>query len=116
MLAFWNENKIVSLKHMDGIPSVAVVKILPANAADARAVGLIPELGRSPGEGNGKLLQYSCLEISMDREVWWATVHAVTESQTRLSKQHIHVHYRINNDTKMGIMKLRKNFKANGFT
>ena len=52
----------------------------------------------------------------MDREVWWATVHGVAESQTRLSEQHVHVHDRINNDTKMGIMKLRKNFKANGFT
>ena len=52
----------------------------------------------------------------MDREVWWATVHGVTESQTRMSRQHVHVHDRINNDTKMGIMKLRKNFKANGFT
>ena len=45
-----------------------MVKNLPENAEDARAVGLIPELGRSPGEGNGNPLQYSCLENSMDRE------------------------------------------------
>ena len=46
---------------------------------------LIPGLGRSPGEGNGNPLQYSCLENPMDRGVWWATVHGVTKSQTRLS-------------------------------
>ena len=53
------------------------VKNLPANAGD---VGLTPESGRSPGEGNGYLLQYSCLENFMDREVWWATIHWVAES------------------------------------
>ena len=41
--------------------------------------------GRSPGEGNGNPLQYSCLENSMDGGAWWATVHGVTKSQTRLS-------------------------------
>jgi len=59
-----------------------VVKNLPANAGDA---GSIPGLGRSPGGENGNPLQYSCLENPMDREVWWATVHEVTESQTQLS-------------------------------
>ena len=44
----------------------------------------------SPGEGNGNPLQYSCLEIPMDREAWWATVHGVTKSQTRLSDEHFH--------------------------
>ena len=48
-------------------------------------LGSISELGRSPGEGNGNPLQYSCLENSMDGGVWWATVHGVTKSQTRLS-------------------------------
>ena len=47
--------------------------------------GLIPGLGRSPGEGNGDPLQCSCLENSMDRRVWWATVHEVAKSQTWLS-------------------------------
>ena len=41
--------------------------------------------GRSPGEGNGNPLQYSCLEISMDRGDWWATVNGVQKSQTELS-------------------------------
>ena len=63
------------------------VENLPANAGD---LGLISGPGRSPGEGNGNPLQYSCLENSMDRGAWWATVHGVTESQTRLSDKHFH--------------------------
>ena len=58
------------------------VKNLPANAGDE---GSIPGLGRSPGEGNGTLLQYPCLENLMDGGAWQATVHEVSESQTRLS-------------------------------
>ena len=61
---------------------VLVVKNLPANARDIRDAGLIPGSGRSPGEGNGNPLQYSCLENPMDRGGWWATVHRVTESDT----------------------------------
>ena len=52
------------------------------SACNAGNMGLIPELGRSPGEGNGNPLQYSCLENSMDREAWWATVHGVEKSWT----------------------------------
>ena len=52
-----------------------VVNNLPAIAGDA---GLIPGLGRSPGEGNGNPLQCSCLESAMDREAWQATVHGIT--------------------------------------
>ena len=48
-------------------------------------LGLIPGLGRSPGEGHGNPLQYSCLENPMDRGAWWAIVHGVTQSWTRLS-------------------------------
>jgi len=50
------------------------------SACNAGNLGLIPGLGRSPGEGNGYPLQYSCLENSMDREIWWATVHKVSKS------------------------------------
>ena len=57
-----------------------VVKNLPASAGDIRDLGSIPGSGRSPGEGNGNPLQYSCLENPMDRGAWWATVHGVTES------------------------------------
>ena len=56
-----------------------VVKNLPANTRD---IGLIPGSGRSPGRGNGKPHQYSCLENPMDRGAWWATVHGLTQSQT----------------------------------
>ena len=58
----------------------SVIKNLPANTGD---VGSIPGPGRHPGEGNGNLLQYSCLENPMDRGAWWATVHGVAkESDT----------------------------------
>ena len=56
-----------------------MVRTLPANAGD---VGSIPESGRSPGEGHGNLLQYSCLEKPMDKGAWRAAVHRVTKSQT----------------------------------
>ena len=59
-----------------------MVKNVPANAGD---LGLIPGSGRSPGEGKGNQLQYSCLENSMDRGAWQATVHGVTKSQIQLS-------------------------------
>ena len=65
-----------------GFPDGSVVKNPPANAEDARKAGSIPGSGRSPGEGNGNPLQYSCLENSMDRETWWATVHVVAETDT----------------------------------
>ena len=51
-----------------------------ASAYNAGDLGLIPGSGRSPGEGNGNPLQYSCLENPMDREAWEATVHGVAES------------------------------------
>ena len=56
-----------------------------ASAYNARDPGLIPGLGRSPGEGNGNPLHYSCLENPIDGGAWWATVRGVTKSQTRLS-------------------------------
>ena len=60
-------------------------KNLPANAGDARDAGLIPELGRFPGVGNGNPLQYSCLKNFMDRRAWQATIHGGAKSQTQLS-------------------------------
>ena len=62
-----------------GFPGGSVVKTLPANAGDLDS---IPGSGRSPGEGNGNPLQYSCLGSPMDRGAWWATVHGVVESDT----------------------------------
>ena len=63
-------------------PGGAVVKNLPTSAGNARDTGSIPESGRSLGVGNGNPLQYLCLENSMDRGAWWATVHGVIKSQT----------------------------------
>ena len=55
---------------------------------NTRDLGSIPGLGSSPGEGNGSPLQYSGLENSMDRGVWWATVHGASKSRTGLTNQH----------------------------
>ena len=65
------------------------VKNPPANA------GLISGWGKSPGEGNGHPLQYSCLENSMDRRAWWAIVHEVAKSQTRLSTATCSLNHRL---------------------
>ena len=54
-----------------------------ASAYNVEDLGSVPGLGRSPGEGNGNPLQNSCLENSMDRGAWWATVHGVAKSQTQ---------------------------------
>ena len=67
-----------------------VVKNLPANAGDIRDMGLISGLGRSPGEKHGNPVQYSCLENPMDTGAWWATVHGVTKSWTRLKQLSTH--------------------------
>ena len=56
-----------------------------ASACNEGDLGSIPGSGRSPGEGNGNPLQYSCLENPMDGRAWWATIHGVAESQTQLS-------------------------------
>ena len=69
-----------------GFPDGTVVKNLPAQAGHS---GLIPELERSPGVGNGKPLQHSCLGNPMDRGAWQTTVHGVTKSWTQLS---MHAH------------------------
>ena len=55
------------------------------SACNAGDLSSIPRLGRSPGEGNGNSLQYSCLENPMDGGAWWATVHGVAKSRRRLS-------------------------------
>ena len=71
-------------------PVATVVKNPPANAGDARDAGLITGSGRSPGEGHGNPLQYSCLENPVDRGAWWATVCEVIKSQTQLSRHTQH--------------------------
>ena len=59
-----------------------MVKNPPANPGDARDADSIPGLERSPGEGNGYPLQYSCLDNPMHRGAWWATVHGATNGWT----------------------------------
>ena len=66
----------------EGFPGGSEVKASACNAGD---LGSIPGSGRSPGEGNGNPLQYSCLENPKDRGAWWASVHGVAKSRTRLS-------------------------------
>ena len=68
---------------MLGFPGGSEGKVSACNAGD---LGSIPGSGRSPGEGNGKLLQYFCLENPMDGGAWWATVHGVTESDVTLTQ------------------------------
>ena len=72
-----------------GFPGGASGKNPSASAGD---VGATPGSGRSPGEGNGSPLQYSCLENHMDRGAWWATVHRVTQGQTQLKQLGMHTH------------------------
>ena len=64
-------------KYKSGFPGGTL-----ANVGDTKGKGSIPGFGRSPGEGNGNPLQYSCLENPMDRGAWRATVHGLTKSRT----------------------------------
>ena len=70
-----------------GFPGGSDGKESTCNVGD---LGSIPGLGRSPGEGNGYPLQYSCLENFADRGAWWATVRGVANSRARLSNFHFH--------------------------
>ena len=63
-----------------------MVKNLPAMVGDITDAGSTPGSGRSPGEGNGNPLQYSCLGNPMDRGAWWVIVHRVAESQIQLKQ------------------------------
>ena len=73
---------------------VWITHILSCQCRDVRDAGSIPGSGRSPGEGHGNPLQYSCLENLMDREAWCATVHGVTQNLTclKLLSTHVHAH------------------------
>ena len=71
-------------------PGGASGKEPPANAGDAKDVGLIPGWGRSPGGGHGNPLYCSCLENPTDRGAWWATVHGVAKSNTA---EQLHFHF-----------------------
>ena len=81
-------NCILPLIPIPGFSSSSVSKL---SACNAGYMGSIPGLGRSPGEGNGNPLQYPCLENSMDRGAWQATVHGVTKSWTWLTNTYTHL-------------------------
>ena len=74
MFSGWLPSLFYSLVLVRAFQVALVVKNLPANAGDLRDEGSIPGLGRSPGEGHGNPIQYSCLENPMDRGAWWPTV------------------------------------------
>ena len=89
-VARWIDLKIIIVSEVsEGFPGGSAVKNLLVNAGDTRDVGLISRSGRSPREGNGNLLQYSCLENSMKRRSGQATVHGDAKSWTQLS-MHMH--------------------------
>ena len=75
----WNIKNIMNLITL----MVLVVKNPPANAGNAGFMGSIPGSGRSPGEGHGNPLQYSCLKNPMDRGDWWSRVHRITKNPTQ---------------------------------
>ena len=76
-----------NLLYLQSFPGGSVVKNPPTNVGD---MGLIPRLGRSPEEGNGNLLQYSCLENLTERGAWRATVHRLAESWAQLKQLSTH--------------------------
>ena len=77
---------------LSGFLGGSVVKNPPANAGDPGDTGLIPRSGRSPREGNGNPLQYSCLENPVDRGAWWDTVHG-GRKESDMTEQPTHVPY-----------------------
>ena len=89
-LLFWHLSRWgligLLLRSILGFPDGSVVKNPLINAGGTEDTGSIPGPGRSPRGGKGNTLQYSCLENSMDREVWQATVHRVTKNQTECAK------------------------------
>ena len=90
------KNEIMPFAPTWGASQVAlVVKNPPASAGDLRDTGSIPGSGRSPGGGHGHPLQCSCLENPMGRGAWWAAVHRVAQSRTRLKQFNTHTHTRV---------------------
>ena len=90
-----NVRFVLNLKGQRASLVAQLVKNPPADAGDTRNLGSIPGLGRSPGEGHSNPPQYSCLENSVDRGVWWATVHGVAELDMTEVTDHAHIIYNI---------------------
>ena len=84
---------IIPIIYYGSLYQVALgVRNLLANAGDTGDAASIPGSGRSSGEGNGSLLQYSCLENSMDRGAWWVTVQRVAKSWIQLKQLSMHTY------------------------
>ena len=98
----------LNLNFLVGFPVGLVIKNPPASAEDP---GLIPGLERSPGVGNGKPFQYSCLKNPLDRGVWQAIVHGVTKGQTRL-RRHNDDEFSSRQMRKMELEELKRFWKA----
>ena len=79
---YFNSSILCGYDGYGGLPQWLSGKESTCNAGAAGDIGLIPGLGRSPGEGNGSPLQYCCLENPMNRGAWQAAVHGVAKSQT----------------------------------
>ena len=78
-----------------------MVKSLPSDAEDVRTVGSIPAPGRSPGEGNGSPLQYSCQKTPMNRGAWQVTVHGVTK---KVDTKEVDTTWELNNSGMQGFV------------
>ena len=87
----WTGWGLLSMPESANYPRLLMLQGFPGgsdgeeSACNVGDLGLIPGSGRSPGEGNGNALQYSCLENPMDRGAWWATVHGLAKSWTWLN-------------------------------
>ena len=88
----YSEVELLGCMVVLGFQGSASGKNPPANAGNVRDSGLIPESGRSPGEGPGNPFKYSCLESPKDRGVWWDTVHRVAKSWTGLNLLSMNAH------------------------
>ena len=92
ILRYVSKLKGAKVAYIWGFPGGASGKNLPANARDVRDTGLTPRLERSPRGACGNLLQYSCLENSMDRGAWQSSVHGVARSQIWQKRLSAHAH------------------------
>ena len=99
----WSRDWTLSLLHWQegSLSPVFPGSVSKGSACNGGDLGLIPGSWRSPGEGNGNSLQYSCLENSTDRGAWWITVHGVTKSWIRLSNS-TYTHLQAANSTPGG--------------
>ena len=82
-ICHFHHHSLGSIPGLGGIPGGSVVKNSPTSAGATEDMGSIPESGRSPGEGNGNPLHYSCLGNPMNRGAWQAILHEAAKSQTQ---------------------------------